>query len=149
MLRCMLIVAVLCAMPAMPAAAQADEAATIRTGIVAMLKAVVEEDNLAKAMTMVSDTVEYEMRENGWTSRTARGRRSVQEAVAAGKPSGKLATDAKMIHVALIGADATAVIDFRFTNDDGDPYRAVILMKLTKADGKWLATRIVICDNES
>lgn len=139
--------AVLCAMLVVPAVCSAGEADVVRQNVLASFKALVEQGDVAKCTENFADTVEYEVREDGWTSTHIRGKEKVRAAIAEGPPSGTLVTTAKMIHVALIGDEAQVIADFAFTTADGDQFKAVILMSMTKADGRWLTTRVVLCDN--
>ena len=129
------------------AALAQDDAALIRQNTLATLKAIVQEDKVTEAVATFSDVVQFEFRQNGAPTARAFGRKAVEEFIRTNRPAGTLGTTDRMIHVAVMGEQAAAVIDFKFTMPNGEVFQAVLLLDLVKADGKWLATRIVLCDN--
>ena len=146
MVKRALMIAILAALPWAERLEAADDAA-IRQAILQAFRAVVEQGDLAEVTKDFSDCVHLELREGGWVSTSARGRKAVERAIQENRPSGKLLTTEKMIHVAVAGAEAVAVADFEFTDADGEPFGAVFLLQFAKADGAWRVTRIVMCDN--
>jgi hypothetical protein len=133
---------------AVPAVARgADDAAMIREITLGAFKALIEQRDFIEGTEYFAQTIEMELRQDGATAVRARGRREVTEAIRQQAAEGTVATTREMIHVAVVGSDAVAVAHLKFMQPDGFLYEAVVLLNFAKADGVWLATRIVLCDN--